>query len=209
MPTAEGHARTQRAGRYLAQLCTHLDQLQHQPHPHSAPHPAGEPMPQIRQVQWSDTHGTVSFGHSQLTLQATPDQLIMRVQAADEQNLHQTQQLLTHRIQQIGRRDHLTVTWQPTTPDNDNNPAPAKNTDPVQHAAPAHRRRTTIILAAAATLAIGLHIAAATALTTRWTSWAAATVLVIIAIKLAALALGGRALHHRIRHRPPHHSHRP
>jgi len=48
----------------------------------------------------------------QWTGRATPDTLTLRAEATDEKNLQRIQDLLAGRLEKIGRRDHLTVTWQ-------------------------------------------------------------------------------------------------
>jgi hypothetical protein len=39
--------------------------------------------------------------------------LTLRAEAADAENLQKIQDMLTTRLQGFGRREHLTVTWQP------------------------------------------------------------------------------------------------
>jgi hypothetical protein len=208
MPTAEAHIPTRRASRYLVQLCRHLDQLKRLPHPASDPAPAGGSMPQVDDVHWSDTHGTVAVGQGTWVLDATPDALTVRVEAADQQSLRQVQAMLTNRIEQIGRRDRLAVTWRdPHTTGAEPDPAPTT----AEHATAARRR--TVLVVALAVLAVGAHIAVATTALAgvRWTSWAADAIVVIVAVKMATLALAGRRLRHRTHrpHRIPHHSRRP
>jgi hypothetical protein len=50
----------------------------------------------------------------QWTMQATPGTLRLRAEAGSEENLRRIQDLVTARLEKIGRRDHLTVNWQPT-----------------------------------------------------------------------------------------------
>jgi hypothetical protein len=45
------------------------------------------------------------------TLRADPGVLTLRAEAADEEHLHQLQQRIADRLEQVGRRDRLTVTW--------------------------------------------------------------------------------------------------
>jgi hypothetical protein len=39
--------------------------------------------------------------------------LVLRVEAPDERNLQQIEQRVTDRLEQVGRRDRLRVTWTP------------------------------------------------------------------------------------------------
>jgi hypothetical protein len=130
MPTAEDRIRTERASRYLAQLCRHLSHLRHLPHQpagpdhtgsdHTSPDGAVRHPPQIRSVDWSDTHGTIDFGVGQLTLHATPDTLVLHVEVADEQALHHLQHAIADRVEKIGRHDRLAVSWHPPGPSEPN-----------------------------------------------------------------------------------------
>ncbi len=64
MLTAEARVETERASRYLAQLCRHASQLgQHLRHTHDS----GDAPPEVRHVEWSDTYGIVSLGWGEWT----------------------------------------------------------------------------------------------------------------------------------------------
>ena len=102
---------TERAGRYLAQLCEHLDQLTARPGTHG---PAGRHdggPPDLRRVEWTADRGVVEFERATFTLTAAPDELTLRVEAEDAQDLERIKEALSARIETIGRRDGLTVTW--------------------------------------------------------------------------------------------------
>jgi hypothetical protein len=45
-------------------------------------------------------------------MQASPDTLTVRAEAADEENLRRVQDLVAARLGRFGRHDHLTVIWQ-------------------------------------------------------------------------------------------------
>ena len=110
MPTATATARvaTSRAARYLAHLCEHTSKLsRHTSLTHG--HDRSGPLPQ--QAQWSGTDAVIDFGNGRCTLHATSEALEIRAEAADTQLLLRIQDALTGRLEQIGRRDHLTVTW--------------------------------------------------------------------------------------------------
>jgi hypothetical protein len=99
MLIAEAHVETERSSRYLVQLCQHVDK-------------AGRAHPQMRaQVEWSDDRGVIRFHGGRCTLRALPGVLTLRAEAPDEDALRRVEQRVADRLQQIGRRDHLTVTW--------------------------------------------------------------------------------------------------
>jgi hypothetical protein len=99
MLVAEAKVETERSSRYLVQLCRHVDAV-------------GRAHPQMQaHVEWSDDRGVISFDWGRCTLRAVPGILTLRVEAADEESLHLLKQRVGGRLQQIGRRDHLTVTW--------------------------------------------------------------------------------------------------
>ena len=79
--------------------------LRHRPRGSHAP-------PEVRHAEWSDTEGTVTLNWGRWTLRAVGGTLRMRAEAADEQNLQRIQDLLTRRLEDFGRREHLTVNWQ-------------------------------------------------------------------------------------------------
>ena len=64
-------------------------------------------------MQRSENEGTVSLSWGQWTMRAFPGLLAIRAEAADEENLQRIQDLLTARLQNFGRREHLTVSWRP------------------------------------------------------------------------------------------------
>jgi hypothetical protein len=101
MLIAKASVATDRSSRYLVQLCQHIH-LVTQRHPQMQAH-----------VEWSDDHGVISFGLSRCTLRADPGVLTLRAEAPDEESLHQLEQRIADRLMQVGRRDHLTVTWAP------------------------------------------------------------------------------------------------
>jgi hypothetical protein len=123
MPSAEARIDTEHASRYLTQLCQHVTSIytkgpalmRHRRRRHppgGAPQPA-EPPPR---VEWTETHGAISFRGGTLTLRATPDSLIVRADAETEQDLQHAQDLVSGLLTRFGRRDHLTVSWHPLDP---------------------------------------------------------------------------------------------
>ena len=113
MPTAEAIIRTQWPDRYLARLSKHASKMgQHLGHRPRA-HGPGEAPPEILRADWSGSEGTVVLNWGQWTMQAAPGVLTLRAEAADEANLRRIQGMLTTRLEKFGRREQLTVAWQP------------------------------------------------------------------------------------------------
>jgi hypothetical protein len=68
----------------------------------------------VTSIERTDTDATLTFTWGRCTLHASPDTLTLRLDAAEQDHLLQLQSLITHRLEAISRRDHLTITWQPT-----------------------------------------------------------------------------------------------
>ena len=97
MPTVQAHLRTSRAERYLTQLTSHLS--------HG---PGG------LQVVFSSTDQlVVDLGTATWTIRATPEELVLHLQADDPAELDQQSARVAHRVEQIARRDDLEVVWGP------------------------------------------------------------------------------------------------
>jgi hypothetical protein len=116
MNAAVAQIPTERASRYLEQLCRHLGQMSRMRHPAPAGHRGGQAPPPVQHVDWSDTSGEIRFTDGTCTLHATPTELLLRVDADDEDSLRRLQDGITRRLATIGRRDHLTVDWQRPDP---------------------------------------------------------------------------------------------
>jgi hypothetical protein len=187
MPTAEARLATERANRYLVQLCRHLDQMTRMSHRPRLGHGGGGAPPAVQHVEWTETRGTIRFPDGQWTLEAIADALVLRVEADDEEALARLRTGITTRIEKIGRRDGLTPSWQRT--EDDVTPAPSPEAE-----APARRRRprgTTLGLFAGGALIVAIHlgIGGAALAGASWTGWAANAVLVLVLLKL--LFVGG------------------
>jgi hypothetical protein len=101
MLIAEARVETERSSRYLVQLCRHV-------------HAVAQAHPQMRaRVEWSDDRGVISIEASRCTLTAGPGVLTLRAEAPDQNSLHRLQQRVAGRLEQVGRRDQLTLTWTP------------------------------------------------------------------------------------------------
>ena len=130
MPAAEARVQTERAPRYLVQLCQHVTRIyakgpvmRHQRHrQRHGDAPQRPEMPPL--VECSETQGTISFGLGTITMQASQGALLLHAEAADSERLQQMQEMLTANLKRFGRRDHIAVDWK--RPE-----AAASNTDPV------------------------------------------------------------------------------
>jgi hypothetical protein len=179
----------------------------------------------VRHAESSDSHGTIDFGWGRCVLRATDDALVLRAEADDEEHLRRMEQGVAARVEKIGRRDGLTVTWrridapapepaaQPGPAEAAAQPAPAA-ADVVADAphGSASRRRglgRTIALVAIAAVVIAVHLGLAGAVSkgSAWTLWGLGAVLLIVLAKLALIgghgvlrSRGLRVFPHRRRH---------
>jgi hypothetical protein len=187
-------------------------------HPLHSPH--GEDLqapPEVRHVEWSDTHGTVELSVGRWSLRAAAHTLTLRAEAANDDDLHRIQSLLGDRLERIGRRDCLKVTWRRIdTPDEGLYVAgePPRST----------KRRTPVapwLLATLIVLFIAVHLGlgGAALAATSWTVWTAVGLAVILLLKVIAMRLLATRRHtiigavrqvvsrtgrHRVRHEDDH-----
>lgn len=203
MPTVEAHITTDRASRYLVQLCQHSGRMPGMLHRSPTGRRVGHLPPTVQHVDWTNTTGTIHFPQGKCTLAATPDALTVRLDADDENSLRQLQDGVTRRLETIGRRDNLTVHWRHLGATPGVQPGEASTTAATTKVrAEAGRRRRLIralLLVAAVALAIALHLGVlGTALATSpWVDWGTKAVVAIILLKLVMVAAGGRiALRH-------------
>ena len=113
MPTAEAHVQTEHPDRYLVQLCQHASKMGGQMRHRRRAHGAGGEPPEIQNAECTSAAGIVTLNWGQWTMHATPGTLTLRAEAADDENLRQIKDFVATRLETIGRRDHLTVNWQP------------------------------------------------------------------------------------------------
>jgi len=112
MLTAEACVQTEHPARYLIQLSQHASKMGGHLHRRPRSHDSDSGPPEIRHAEWSETDGIVTLDFGQWTMHATPGGLRLRAEADSEENLRRIQDLVTARLEKIGRRDRLTVTWQ-------------------------------------------------------------------------------------------------
>jgi hypothetical protein len=196
MPTAEARLATERASRYLVQLCRHLGQMKGMSHRPLIGHGDGRMPPVVQHVDYTDTRGTVRFADGQWNLEATENALVLRVEADNEEALQRLQTGIAARVEKIGRRDGLQVHWQQMKPDTTPSPVPTDGNDGAHDGgtAPRRPRGTTMGLMAGGALIVAIHlgIGGAALAGAAWTGWAANAVLLLILVKL--LFMGGHVL---------------
>lgn len=106
---AETSVPTDRAERYLVQICEHLDHLRGRAHRHG-PGRHGSP-PDLRDIHRTEQQGSITFESGRITLTATNDALTIHVLAEDAGNLDRLKSAIADRVETIGRRDRLRVNW--------------------------------------------------------------------------------------------------
>jgi hypothetical protein len=195
MLTAEAHLATGRASRYLVQLCRHADHMGSRRHHRPRNHGSGNTPPTVVHVEWSDTHGIINFGWGWCVLQAAPETLTVRAEAADEAGLRRIQNGIARRIETIGRRDHLRVTWhQADAPAAQHGEATRTATSSTTEAAPRRERVKTIALVAGVVLVAAVHLGlfGAALAASKWTSWGANVIVLLLLGKV--LFMGAHVL---------------
>lgn len=112
MATAEARIETTRAQRYLAQLSDHLGHMGRGGiTPRHGQQGGVHEQPAVHRAEHGDRYGEFVFDWGTCKLLALDDALIIRADAADEEDLKHAQAMIGYRIETIGRREHLTVTW--------------------------------------------------------------------------------------------------
>jgi hypothetical protein len=183
MHTVETQIPTERASRYLVQLCRHASQISRHrmmrlPAHVTRDQPVRHEMPNQVNAEWSDTHGTISVDGGTCTLRAAEHALILRIEAENDHRLRQLQEMITRNLTRFSRREPLTLNGQPS--------------DGTPPAAEQHGRRKPVILVVVGGLAIAAHmiLGGAVLAAPQWTGLAADAIIVIVAVKAAAIGLG-------------------
>lgn len=181
MVASECWIETDRASRYLVQLCRHARFMSTMRHPTPGVHRP----PRILEASHSDATGLVRFEDGSWLLTADASSLHLRVDAVDSAALARLVAGISARIRTIGRRDGLELTWSavPTS-----SPAAARET--VQDAAPPRARLTRIALllgVVAAVVAAHLVVGAVALSGARAVGWV--TLAGVLGVGAAALAV--------------------
>ena len=113
MRASQATIATDRAGRYLIQLCRHSDQMRGPAFARTARHDDGIAALPSPRSEWSDADGIIEFGSGRCILHATNDALTIRAEAGDEQQLARIQEGIARSLERMGRRDELRVAWEP------------------------------------------------------------------------------------------------
>ncbi|MGI5127908.1 DUF2218 domain-containing protein [Pseudonocardia sp. CA-107938] len=172
---AEARVETDRAGRYLTQLCRHASQMgRHEgarAHMRQRDHADGpKERPEQVDAEWTPTSGTITLAPwGRCALDATSEALILHAEASTTEDLRRIQDLLGWNLARFGRRDELTVTWQSAE-------AVPERTGP----APGRRHVRTVVLTASGVLGVALMLAVHLGVgggvlaASQWLGWTAA-----------------------------------
>ena len=204
MPSAEARIPTDRAARYLEQLCRHLGAMGNMRHVPAGGH-GGAGMPRVESIEQNGSRAVIRFADGAWDLQAHEDALVLRVEAQEAASLERLKAAIAARITKIGRRDGLAVIWSsPADPDERHGPANGAGVRLPRRGGGQGRWRG-IGWFALAGLALAIHLGLIGSLLGggRWKDVAADAMIALIAVKLILLALHarlGRGGPHRITH---------
>lgn len=196
MTIAEARIPTVRASRYLDQLCRHLSQMAQTRHQPPIRHGGGDKPPKIEHIDYSDTYGTIRFAQGLCTLRATSDELMLRLEADDEDTLQRLQNGIAGRIEKIGRRDGLAVTWTrpQVTQASDDPPGQEGTAGPGAASGTRARRRRgigqMIGLGGAGILVLAVHLGlfGTTLAGSAWVGWGINAVIGLVVLKVLFVA---------------------
>jgi len=192
MPTCEARIATDRAQRYLDQLCSHLGQMQRMRHLPASGH-GGAGVPRVEHIEQMPGSALIRFADGAWRLEANHDALVLRVEADDPAALERLKAAIAARIAKIGRRDELTVVWRCSeVPGSDGGPNGAGTVEQVQRTG--GRRWRRIGWFASVGLAAVIHLGLLRSLlgSGRWKDLAADVIIALVAVKLLLLALHAR-----------------
>ncbi len=193
MHSVEARIPTDRAERYLDQLCSHLGQLQQMRHLPKGGH-GGAGVPRVEHVEQAPGRAEIRFADGSWTLHAGADALVLRVEADDPAALERLKDAIAARIAKIGRRDGLSVAWHEAGSQDTHDGSGGASGDGRGSAGGRRRWWRRIgwfaVIALAATIHLGLIGSLLGA--GRWKDAAADALLALIAAKLVLVALHAR-----------------
>ncbi len=112
MLTANAVVPTDGANRHLTQLCRHAAKMRESRHLQMGSHDSGHMPPKMQRVECTDTQAIFTVEGGRCVIEATHVALTLRVEAADQNSLRRIQELVAHRVETIGSREGLKVSWQ-------------------------------------------------------------------------------------------------
>jgi hypothetical protein len=162
-------------------------------------------------VEWCDTYAVLRIGGNRCVLEATPEALKLRVEAADEIGLLRLQDLVGRRLETIGSRDDLKLAWEePLALTSVHGEDGAATAWPAEGAAGDGRLRMTWGLGAVGALAIVVHLVVLLVpvlVAWRWAGNVADVVVALVVLKFVTMAVHalvfGRLAGRRVMHRLP------
>jgi uncharacterized protein len=93
--SSEARMATNLPRRYLTQLCKHFEHR--------------------LEVSYAEDDGRITFPAGICTLKAEPEALVMRVEAADEEALHQVEGVVARHLERFAFREPPVINWQAVT----------------------------------------------------------------------------------------------
>lgn len=202
MVQVSGFVATERASRYLLHMCRHLQQMSRMRHHIPVRHHGA--VRDVLAVEYAADRAVVRLRGGSVRLEATAEALQLVIDAEDAKTLQRLQNGLAHRIQTIGRRDQLALTWSippaPRIPDRLPTGSP--------EVAPRRPARFTAAVLTVAAVAIAAHLGLfAVGLAAGGRVWAPSGLFALVFVVAAFLGVhvllgnvGARALRHT-RHR--------
>jgi hypothetical protein len=204
MLTAQTRITTDRASRYLVQLCRHVTAIASGTHPFIHRMPT-VPDAQIR-AEWCSTRGTITFTPwGRCTLVADADTLTVRIEAEDADRLRQIQDILTDQLGRFDHPDTPAITWLPTctpaastpvqTCPNTTGPTTGQSLGPKPHIG-----HPAVAAALAPVLALVFHLVAGGVPTAGpgWTGTGSIVGVALLLMKIALVTVRTRILHRRV-----------